>query len=52
MSIQKPNFVDDPHFYVDENGFHLKDGAPESVKKEFEEYMEYKEELKKKGIYV
>lgn len=50
MSISKPKFTDSPYFVPEENNWHLKDGAPEDIKREFEEYMEYENELKKRGI--
>ena len=52
MSIERPKFVDSPYFYTDEDGWHLKDDAPEDVRKEFDEYMKYEEELKEKGIML
>ena len=50
MSIEKPAFVDSPYFIMEDENWHLKEGAPESVKREFEEYMEYEEEMEKRGI--
>lgn len=50
MSIARPKFVDSQYFYIDDDGWHLEDGAPDEVVKEFEEYMEYKKELKDRGI--
>lgn len=50
MSIQKPNFVDSPYFVAEENNWHLKEGAPEDVKREFEEYMAYEAECERRGI--
>lgn len=50
MSISKPKFVDSPYFVPEEDNWHLKEGAPEEVVKEFEEYMRYEEELEKRGI--
>ena len=52
MSIKQPKFVDSPYFVDEENNWHLKDGAPEDVKQEFEEYMEYEKRLEKRGIEV
>lgn len=48
--VQKPDFVDDPHFYIDDEGFHLRDGAPPEVVAEFEEFMEQQEEARRKGM--
>ncbi len=50
MSISKPKFVDSPYFVPEEDNWHLKEGAPEEIVKEFEEYMRYEEELEKRGI--
>lgn len=39
---------------ANENGFMcgIRDDAPEDIKKEYEKYLEEKEELKKKGIKI
>lgn len=50
MSTSKPKFVDSPYFVPEEDNWHLKEGAPEEIVKEFEEYMRYEEELEKRGI--
>lgn len=50
MSIRRPKFVDSPYFVMEDGNWHLKEGAPEEVVREFEEYMEYKKELEKRGI--
>lgn len=50
MSMQKPNFAYSPYFVPEDGNWHLKEGAPEEVKREFEEYMEYEEKLEKLGI--
>lgn len=34
-----PDFYGSPYLIVDEKGWRLKDGAPEELKKEFEEFM-------------
>jgi hypothetical protein len=34
-----PQFVNSPYFVDEPDNWHLKDGAPEEVKKEFEEFM-------------
>lgn len=39
MVTTRPDFLDSEYFYIDESGWHLRDGAPEDVKNEFEEYM-------------
>lgn len=50
MSIQRPKFFDSPYFVPEDENWHLKDDAPEDVRKEFEEYKEYEKELEKRGI--
>jgi len=52
MSIAKPKFVDSPFFVNEEDNWHLKDGAPEDVQKEFNEFMEYEKELENRGIEI
>lgn len=39
MSQPRPDFFDSPYFVMEPGNWHLKDGAPEDVVKEFEEYM-------------
>ena len=39
MSQARPHFIDSKYFYIDEDGWHLAEDAPEDVKKEFEAYM-------------
>lgn len=45
MSRARPDFIDSEYFYVDDDGWHLKDGAPEDVKKEFKEYMSIPDDI-------
>lgn len=52
MSVIKPKFVDSPYFVREEDNWHLKDDAPDDVKEEFEEFMEYYKECEKKGIFI
>lgn len=52
MSTIKMNFVNSPYFVSEDENWHLKDGAPEEVKKEFEEYMEYTRECEEKGVFI
>lgn len=47
---QEPNFVNSPYFVNESGNWHLKEGAPEEVVKEFEEYMQYTKELEERGI--
>lgn len=39
MIGSRPNFMDSPYFVMEEDNWHLKDGAPAEVVKEFNEYM-------------
>ena len=39
MSQARPDFADSPYFVPEPDNWHLKEGAPEEVQKEFEEYM-------------
>ena len=41
----RPDFMDSPYFVCEEDNWHLLPGAPESVVKEFEEYMKADKEL-------
>lgn len=34
-----PNFFTSPYFVMEPDNWHLKEGAPEEVKKEFAEFM-------------
>lgn len=52
MSTAKMDFVDSEYFVAEEDNWHLKEGAPEEVKKEFEEYMEYSKECEEKGVFI
>lgn len=52
MSTAKPNFVDSPYFVPEQDNWHLKDGAPEEVVEEFEEYMRYSKECEEKGVFI
>ena len=52
MSTVKLKFVDSPYFVPEEDNWHLKEGAPEEIVKEFEEYMGYSKEQEDKGVYI
>lgn len=39
MSKPRPGFLDSPYFVGEVDNWHLQEGAPDEVKKEFEEYM-------------
>ena len=51
MTQEKPSFWSSPYFVREPDNWHLKEGAPEEVKKAFEEYMqEDTEEANKQRI--
>ena len=52
MSTTMPKFVNSPYFVEEPDNWHLKEGAPEEIKKEFEDYMKQDREAKKMGIDV
>ena len=52
MSTAKLKFVDSPYFVPEEDNWHLKEGAPEEVVKEFQEYMKYSKEQEDNGVYI
>ena len=39
VSSERPNFFDSPFFYIDDNGWHLKEDAPKATAEEFKQYM-------------
>ncbi len=39
MTTDKPNFVDSEYFVAEMDNWHLKDGAPAEIVKEFNDYM-------------
>lgn len=39
MTRCAPDFIDSPYLIIDENGWRLKEDAPEELKKEFDKYM-------------
>lgn len=45
MIGSRPNFMDSPYFVMEEDNWHLKDGAPADVVKEFNEFMGYDERI-------
>lgn len=47
---EMPMFIDSPYFVMEEDNWHLKEGAPKEVRDEFEEFMKEYEELDKHGI--
>ena len=44
-----PRFIFSPYFVDEEDNWHLKEGAPEDIKKEFEEWMRARQEAEKRG---
>ena len=44
MSQALPSFWDSPYFVPEPDNWHLKETAPEELKKEFEKYMKVGEE--------
>lgn len=52
MSVQAPKFSIDPHFYVDDDGFHLMPGAPDEIQKEFDEFMEEYRKQEEEGKLI
>lgn len=52
MSSIKMDFADSPYFVPEVDNWHVKEDAPEEVKKEFEEYKKYSDELEERGIFI
>lgn len=50
--MPRPKFVDSEYFVPEMFNWHLKEGAPENVVREFEEYKKRDEEAAKKGIVI
>ena len=47
MIGSRPSFMDSPYFVMEEDNWHLKEGAPAKLVKEFNDYMNSGEELMK-----
>lgn len=47
MIGSRPSFMDSPYFVMEEDNWHLKEGAPAETVKEFNDYMNSGEELMK-----
>lgn len=45
-----PEFIKSEYFVPEPDNWHLLDGAPDEIVKEFEEYMSKKNEAEKDGI--
>ena len=52
MSVKRPKFIDSPYFVMEENNWYIKDDAPEDVKKEFNEFMEYYRKMEEQGVNI
>lgn len=50
--VEAPKFTNSPYFVPEPDNWHLKDGAPADVRKEFEEFMREQEEANKNGVYL
>lgn len=50
--MTRPSFMDSPYFsFGDDDGpWELKEGAPEDVRKEFDEYMKQRKEDERDGV--
>ena len=51
-NVTAPKFINSPYFYIDEDGYHLKDGAPIDVIEEFKQFMEDSKKASEGGILV
>ena len=51
-NVTAPKFINSPYFYIDEDGFHLKNGAPIEITKEFEQFMKESKEAEEKGVAI
>ncbi len=43
--VRRPDFLDSPYFVNEQDNWHLKNGAPQEVIDEFNQYMESTKEL-------
>lgn len=50
--MPRPNFFTSEYFVPEPDNWHLKEGAPQEVKEEFEEYMNMREKAKMNGIII
>jgi hypothetical protein len=50
--MARPGFIDSPYFEWGEGDepWRLREGAPEEVRREFEEYMRQREEDERRGV--
>jgi hypothetical protein len=51
MSIAMPKFITSEYFVPEPDNWHLKEGAPEDVRKEFDEFMAEYLENEEEGIF-
>lgn len=47
--IAAPKFIESPYFVPEVDNWHLKEGAPDDIKKEFDEYMKDKKQAELEG---
>ena len=50
--ISAPNFITSPYFVPELNNWHLKSGAPEEVKREFDEWCKHQDETNENGVFL
>lgn len=50
MSMAEQEWMKSEYFVPEIDNWHLREDAPEELKQEFEEYMQYEKELKERGI--
>ena len=48
----RPKFMDSPYFVPEFGNWHLKEGAPKKVVKEFEEWKKKREDAKRRGVRI
>lgn len=52
MSVVRPKFLDSGYVEITDDGWRLKDDAPDEVRREFEEQLEYERMLEEMGVDV
>lgn len=48
---QMPKFAESPYFVPEMGNWHLKEGAPQEIIDEFNEYMKQSEQNERDGVY-
>ena len=51
MDYDKFKFFSSPYFVPEPNNWHLKDGAPQEIVDEFNEFVKADKESKEEGLY-